>query len=685
MRRCRCPFARLFGAFLVALFIEAVADPFPAAILVAASSAAVVVASAVPVPLSRRLAGLMPMSGRVSGLRPARGACGDGVRSRPAACWARRRLRRPRPSAACLRAYDRRERVRRSVVHEVAVAALDGVRLGRHAAHGRNPRPRRVIAPALRCSRRRRRVVLLDRGADACNRTCVRMTACGGTSSRWASTASAQHRRFPGSTGSCAPCALPSSRARCSTRSRRGRRSTGCPGRRRCRSAGRSTRTAAVRTPASTASRAPPACCSPTARTRPIAELRVGDVVLGTEQVDGGRRYVPTRCSRTGPPRKPALRRAPRGRHRAGHERRAPLPHRARLAPRQRGLVPRRAAPPPAARVAVARPRTVRPGGPARAPAPHPPGTGAATCAVSCAATAPRGFPSERARRSKRSAGPTTCWPTHVRTDRRGGPARPHRARRTAPPGTARAGRRGRAAARMHARAERSRCRARPGHRRTWCAGPSTRTPTGVRGSSPGVVDACGVVAPASCGSCAPTRPSSGGSRARCTGWVSRSPSAQADGARCGAAARRASAALRALLARTGPAVTRRLAGAPGRRRARAGGRGGAGARRRAADVRHHHRHRRLRGRRRDQPQLLRAQHPHLPRHGRGRRLRPPDRRQGQRGAGAAARAAVAALVRRAGRDGHQHRPLPARGGSLPADARRSSTRSRARAPRSRC
>ena len=41
-------------------------------------------------------------------------------------------------------------------------------------------------------------------------------------------------------------------------------------------------------------------------RTRPIAELRVGDVVLGTEQVDGVRRYVPTQVLAHWSTRKPA-------------------------------------------------------------------------------------------------------------------------------------------------------------------------------------------------------------------------------------------------------------------------------------------------------------------------------------------------------------------------------------------
>ena len=55
-----------------------------------------------------------------------------------------------------------------------------------------------------------------------------------------------------------------------------------------------------------------------------------------------------------------------------------------------------------------------------------------------------------------------------------------------------------------------------------------------------------------------------------------------------------------------------------------------------AAAVRHHHRHRRLHRQRRGQPQLLRAPHPQVPRHGRRPRLRAADRRQGQRARGAA-------------------------------------------------
>ena len=51
------------------------------------------------------------------------------------------------------------------------------------------------------------------------------------------------------------------------------------------------------------------------------------------------------------------------------------------------------------------------------------------------------------------------------------------------------------------------------------------------------------------------------------------------------------------------------------------------------------------------------------------RRLRAPHRGQGERGRAAAGRAARPALGRRAHRHGHEHRPLPARRGPLPADA----------------
>ena len=107
----------------------------------------------------------------------------------------------------------------------------------------------------------------------------------------------------------------------------------------------------------------------------------------------------------------------------------------------------------------------------------------------------------------------------------------------------------------------------------------------------------------------------------------------------------------------------------PGGRRHHTCGRDG-------ADVRHHHRHRRLHRQRRGQPQLLRPQHPHLPR---------PRRRRTTSTARSSSRStsrevlrrelAAPALAARARRDGHQHRPVPAGRGPLPADARRSSTR----------
>src|SRR5205085_672327 len=85
---------------------------------------------------------------------------------------------------------------------------------------------------------------------------------------------------------------------------------------------------------------------------------------------------------------------------------------------------------------------------------------------------------------------------------------------------------------------------------------------------------------------------------------------------------------------------------------------------------RRHDRHRGLRGRGAAPPQLLRPQHPHLPRPRRRRGLRPPGRGEAQRPRGARPRAARTPVDPRARRDGDEHRPLPARGGPLPADAR---------------
>ena len=62
------------------------------------------------------------------------------------------------------------------------------------------------------------------------------------------------------------------------------------------------------------------------------------------------RRYVPTQVLAHWSTRKPAYAVRLAGGTELVTERRAPLPHRARVAARQRGLVPRRAAPPPAAR-----------------------------------------------------------------------------------------------------------------------------------------------------------------------------------------------------------------------------------------------------------------------------------------------------------------------------------------------
>ena len=65
---------------------------------------------------------------------------------------------------------------------------------------------------------------------------------------------------------------------------------------------------------------------------------------------------------------------------------------------------------------------------------------------------------------------------------------------------------------------------------------------------------------------------------------------------------------------------------------------------------------------------LLRPADPRLPRVRDRRRLRPQDRRQGQRRRTAAGRAGVAAVDGRVHRHGHQHRPVPAGRGQVPPD-----------------
>jgi hypothetical protein len=288
--------AGLFGVFLAAAVVEAftVATPSAEAFVVAATAAAIVRASAFPMPQSRR----------VAGLRPSCGASVDGVRSRQAACGSCRRLRRPGPGAVCLRHDDRRERVRRGVVHEVAGAALDGVRLGRHAAHGRNPRLRRVTAPALRCPRLRR---------DACIDTTARVSCspiegpialqsnlCSNDAMRWNEQQVGEHgvgaaQTLPGLDGLLRTVRTPEFAGMVFHEVE--------------------ARSALNRVPGSSpmpfrwtvnpyrgCAHACVYCLAGPTRvlladggTRPIAELRVGDVVLGTEQVDGVRRYVPTR------------------------------------------------------------------------------------------------------------------------------------------------------------------------------------------------------------------------------------------------------------------------------------------------------------------------------------------------------------------------------------------------------
>ncbi len=376
-------------------------------------------------------------------------------------------------------------------------------------------------------------------------------------------------------------------------------------------------------------------------RTRPIADLRVGDAVMGTQRrrrQAGVRAHHRARALVHDQARVPG---AAGGRHRARRERRAPVPHRRWVAARDRWLVPGGTEAAAAHRQRAARPRAERSGAGA-----HP--------------VVPAGLP---VRAGARRHGPAATVP--VGASRPGGararaplPGR-HRAARTRAlacrgPGAAsgalprahRAGRRGRALAhrprRRLVRRVPGRCGRRAGrvgtrgaaarqHRR------GDRRPRG--------------------GSAAPAGfPLHRGARARRCPW--------------GAPARRPGRvpevpAHRRPRGRTAPRPLRRARG--GRRGA--GGHLGATGGRRRADVRHHHRHRRLRRRGRGQPQLLRPQHPHLPRPRRGRRLRQPDRRQGQRRARTGEGAALGPLGARAGGHGHQHRPLPACGGPLPADA----------------
>ena len=67
---------------------------------------------------------------------------------------------------------------------------------------------------------------------------------------------------------------------------------------------------------------------------------------------------------------------------------------------------------------------------------------------------------------------------------------------------------------------------------------------------------------------------------------------------------------------------------------------------------------------------LLRPADPRLPGVGHRHRFRAQDRGQGQRRGAAARRASLAQVGRRLHRHGHQHRPLPARRGQVPPDAR---------------
>lgn len=139
--------------------------------------------------------------------------------------------------------------------------------------------------------------------------------------------------------------------------------------------------------------------------TRPIAELRVGDVVLGTELVDGVRRYVPTQVLAHWSTTKPAY----AVRLAGGTELVTSGEHRFLTAHGWRHVS--------AGWCRAGRRPHLRPGSPLlgpgpfgpHRPAPHTAEYRRATCAVSCAATVPSSPPS--ACPSRRSGGLTTCWP----------------------------------------------------------------------------------------------------------------------------------------------------------------------------------------------------------------------------------------------------------------------------------
>ena len=88
-------------------------------------------------------------------------------------------------------------------------------------------------------------------------------------------------------------------------------------------------------------------------RTRPIADLRIGDAVVGTAPGaghggEGARRYVRTTVLAHWSTAKPAYRLTLTDGTGGGRQRRAPFPHRTRLAPPDRRVVPVGPAPAPA-------------------------------------------------------------------------------------------------------------------------------------------------------------------------------------------------------------------------------------------------------------------------------------------------------------------------------------------------
>ena len=134
-----------------------------------------------------------------------------------------------------------------------------------------------------------------------------------------------------------------------STRSAPSRPSTACRSARACRSAGRSTRTGDAPMLAPIACGATRPILMADGRTQPLADLRVGDAIVGTERAAATAATSTTEVLDHWSTVKPAFRVDAGGRHRADHQRRPSLPDQPRLEARdRRGAGPDAAAAPDA-------------------------------------------------------------------------------------------------------------------------------------------------------------------------------------------------------------------------------------------------------------------------------------------------------------------------------------------------